>query len=59
MDILGICKTTAYRLVRENRFRSVLIGGKYRISKRSFDAWLDGETKGTGQGRSQDIDPVI
>jgi excisionase family DNA binding protein len=42
-DILGICKTTAYHLIKENRFRSVMIGGKYKISKRSFDAWLDGE----------------
>ena len=42
-EILGICKTTAYNLIKENQFRTVLIGGKYRISKKSFDAWLDGE----------------
>lgn len=42
-EILGICKTTAYNLIKENQFRTVLIGGKYRISRKSFDAWLDGE----------------
>ena len=42
-EILGICKTTAYNLIKENKFRTILIGGKYRISRKSFDAWLDGE----------------
>ena len=41
--ILGICKTTAYNLIKENQFRAMLIGGKYVISKKSFDEWLDGE----------------
>ena len=35
--ILGICKTTAYNLIKENQFRAILIGGKYVISKKSFD----------------------
>ena len=39
--ILGICKTTAYNLIKENQFRAILIGGKYVISKKSFDEWLD------------------
>lgn len=30
-------------ILKENQFRTVLIGGKYRISRKSFDAWLDGE----------------
>ncbi len=40
-DILGVSKPSAYRLVHENLFRSVRIGGTIRISKKSFDEWLD------------------
>lgn len=40
-DILGISKTTAYQLVKSDVFHSVRVGGQYRISKKSFDAWLD------------------
>lgn len=40
-DILQISKTTAYNLVNSGVFHSVRIGGQHRISKRSFDAWLD------------------
>ena len=40
-DILGISKTTAYQLVKSKVFHSVRIGGQYRISKKSFDSWLD------------------
>ena len=43
-DILGISKTTAYQLVKSNVFHSVRVGGQYRISKKSFDAWLDKTT---------------
>lgn len=39
--ILGISRPTAYALVRRGEFHSIRIGGKIRISKRSFDAWLD------------------
>lgn len=39
--ILGISRPTAYALVRRREFHSIRIGGKIRISKRSFDAWLD------------------
>jgi len=42
-DILSISKTTAYNLVKQNLFRCVKVGGHYRISKRSFDAWLDSQ----------------
>lgn len=41
MTILDICKNTAYALVNSNVFHSVKIGGHYRISKKSFDAWLE------------------
>lgn len=40
-DILGVSKTTAYQLVRLKVFHSVRVGGQYRISKKSFDKWLD------------------
>lgn len=40
-DILGIGRSAAYNLVKENHFHSVRIGGTIRISKKSFDAWLD------------------
>lgn len=40
-DILGISRTSAYNLVKKEAFRSVRIGGAIRISKKSFDEWLD------------------
>ena len=40
-DILGISRTSAYNLVKKNYFRSVRIRGTIRISKKSFDEWLD------------------
>lgn len=40
-DILGISRTSAYNLVKRDLFRCVRIGGTIRISKKSFDAWLD------------------
>lgn len=40
-DILGISQPTAYALVKKNVFRSIRIGRNIRISKASFDAWLD------------------
>lgn len=45
-DILGVSKTTAYHLVKSKVFHSVRVGGQYRISKRSFDMWLDGMNGG-------------
>ena len=41
IDILGIGKNAAYNLVSSGVFHSVKIGGHYRISKKSFDQWLD------------------
>lgn len=40
-DILGISRTSAYNLVKKKFFHSVRIGGSIRISKKSFDEWLD------------------
>ncbi|MDB7985044.1 helix-turn-helix domain-containing protein [Faecalicoccus pleomorphus] len=41
MKILGIGKKSAYQLVQENRFKSFRIGSSIRISKESFDKWLN------------------
>ena len=42
-DILGIGRTAAYTLIHKNLFQCVRIGGSIRISKKSFDAWLDNQ----------------
>lgn len=39
--LLSIGKTTAYALVKEGHFKIVRIGSAIRISKQSFDEWLD------------------
>ena len=39
--ILGIGRTSAYILVKDGHFKIVRIGNAIRISKRSFDEWLD------------------
>ena len=45
-DILGISPPTAYALVKKNLFRTVRVGRHLRISKKSFDEWLDQQTNG-------------
>jgi len=42
-DMLGIGKTAAYNLVKENHFKIVRVGAAIRISKKSFDEWLDSQ----------------
>lgn len=39
--ILSISRSSAYSLVKEGHFKSVKIGNAIRISKKSFDDWLD------------------
>ena len=39
--ILNIGRTSAYTLVKEGHFQFVRVGNSIRISKKSFDAWLD------------------
>lgn len=39
--ILQISKSKAYALCKESLFKTVKIGKYVRISKASFDAWLD------------------
>lgn len=41
-EILGVSRPTIYNLLKKKEFRWIqLDGGKYRISKKSFDDWLD------------------
>ena len=40
-EMLGIGRTAAYNLVKENHFKVVKIGAAIRVSKKSFDDWLN------------------
>lgn len=40
--ILGVSKRSVYNLCSSGAFNCVRIGTKLRISKKSFDEWLDG-----------------
>lgn len=42
-DILGISRASAYNLVKKGLFHCVRIGCTIRISKKSFDEWLDNQ----------------
>lgn len=42
-EILGVGRTSAYRLVKQEHFRTVKIGTAIRISKKSFDNWLNSQ----------------
>lgn len=48
--ILKVSKTTVYELLKSNKFHTVRVGGQYRISKKSFDKWLDGLEGGSDDG---------
>ena len=39
--MLNIGRTSAYTLVKEGHFKTVRIGTAIRISKKSFDEWLE------------------
>lgn len=41
MAMLCLSRPTVYRLLKQNEFRWFKVGGAYRISKASFDAWLN------------------
>lgn len=41
-EILGVSKKSVYNLCSQGTFQTVRIGSSLRISKKSFDAWLDG-----------------
>ena len=38
--ILGVAKSTAYRLVNSGEFKTIRIGYAIRISRKSFEDWL-------------------
>lgn len=40
-DILEIGRNAAYDLCKSGKFKCVKIGGSIRISRKSFDEWLD------------------
>ena len=39
--MLNIGHTTAYQLVKQKEFRIVRIGNVIRVSRKSFDEWLE------------------
>ena len=41
--MLNIGRTSAYSLVKEGHFKIVRVGNAIRISKKSFDEWLDAQ----------------
>lgn len=45
--ILKVSQPTAYRIVESGEFQYVRVGGRIRVSKRSFDEWLDRRGIGT------------
>lgn len=47
-SILSIGRNASYALTKSNQFHSVRVGGSIRISKKSFDAWLDGILESSG-----------
>lgn len=40
-QILDIGRSTSYLLIKRKLFKSVKVGKQIRISKKSFDEWLD------------------
>jgi len=46
MEILQLSKPTVLKLLKEEKFSAFQIGANraWRISKKSFDAWLDSQT---------------
>lgn len=41
--MLDIGRTSAYNLVKEGHFKIVRVGNAIRVSKKSFDEWLDAQ----------------
>ena len=51
MVILKIGRNAAYKLANSGAFNCVKIGGHYRISRQSFDNWLESTKGGVSDGR--------
>ncbi|HIY19804.1 MAG TPA: helix-turn-helix domain-containing protein [Candidatus Blautia avistercoris] len=45
VKMMNIGRTTAYNLTKEGHFKIIRIGNAIRISKKSFDEWLDNISK--------------
>lgn len=45
-EILGICHSTATKIVKTKQFPSIRVGREVRIPKADFDAWLNNQKKG-------------
>ena len=56
-EMLGISKPAVYELLKRKEFHWVMIGGRYKISKRSFDEWLDGSFD-TDQAPLEDVESI-
>lgn len=39
--MLSISRTSAYNLIKEGHFKAVRVGNAIRVSRKSFDEWLD------------------
>ena len=44
-EILDISRGSAYELIKEGLFRTVRIGSAIRVSRQSFDDWLDNQNQ--------------
>ena len=51
-EILQISAPTAYALIKKGEFSSVKFNNTLRISKDSFDAWLDSNLSSMRSGKS-------
>ena len=40
-EMLGVSRVTVYELLKRGEHHYVIVGGKYLVSKKSFDEWLD------------------
>ena len=47
MDILELGRTSTYHLIDKGLFHSVRAAGCIRISKKSFDRWIDAQKDGS------------
>ena len=56
--MLGISRRAVYELLKKKCFSWVLIGGRYRISKNSFDAWLDEKHMDAGPEEIPEEEPL-
>lgn len=54
-EILCVSRPSIYELLKKREFRWIQVGGKYRISKKSFDEWLDHLES---QGRNERADTI-